>query len=121
MSNMDSLDVSVNRALYDLVIEISVHSFIENDINENWKKGWLVGFVFGDGTYSKRKNKQCHRWNVSQSNKSVIDFAYSLCLEFNIRVCNIWEQKPKNSKKLATEITRSFHSGRRSQHEHRRP
>lgn len=64
----------------------------DNPSNHEWRFGWLVGFIHGDGVYSKRKNKSCYRWSISQSDKAIIEFAKSVCEEFNIRACDVWEQ-----------------------------
>jgi len=73
---------------------------VDNKNDLFWKAGWLVGFVHGDGVYSQRKNKNCFRWSISQSNKEVINFVKNLCSEFHIQCSDIWEQKSKIEKHM---------------------
>ena len=51
---------------------------------DSWKFGWLKGFLEGDGTYNKATNRDCHFWQVSQSEKELIDIFIEFCDYFGI-------------------------------------
>ncbi len=70
---------------------ISIENNDENiSNNETWLKGWLYGFIKGDGVYYKMHKRKCYSTKVSQSDKKIIEFAHNLCDNFNIKTSNIW-------------------------------
>lgn len=71
--------------------------FGEIRCEDAWKFGWLNGFIEGDGTYNKVANKNCHYWNISQSDKELIDIFVEFCDYFGIERGNPYINHIKES------------------------
>ena len=76
--------------------------------NIDWQKGWLYGFIKGDGSQYKCHNRNANSIKVSQSN-DIIYFAHDLCNSFGIITSKIWDYDNTTNK-----LNHNFNFGEKS-------
>jgi hypothetical protein len=75
---------------------LSCRNLIEK--NHSWNVGWLVGFIEGDGVYSKNTDRYSYRTSVSQTDRSVLEFCRSTLIDLGIITSKIWNNGNGNGR-----------------------
>lgn len=59
----------------------------DKTFSNQWKLGWCVGFMEGDGCYT---SSDCPRWQIAQNDKRLIQLFKDFLAEFDIKTSNVW-------------------------------
>lgn len=89
-----------SRILFKSAMDINIGDkvLVSNDYHESldkdWRLGWLLGFMDGDGVYDKQNT--IDRCFVAQNDIKLLEFAQEVCKENGATPTNIWKNGERN-------------------------
>lgn len=66
----------------------------DNHIDNDWRFGWLMGFIMGDGVFDVNDN--IGRCMVAQNDITLLELAKEICTDLDVKTSNIWKNGERN-------------------------